>query len=223
MKPKENKTIFKVIGNGCGVLFILIFLIVGIWPLYLSITNFYLQNKTKDWIPIEAHIKDVDFITTYHTGSSGKSYEVKCSYTYIIENNEYTNNTISIGYGSNNTENHNELYELLRYNDKVTAYVNPEKYENSTLAKGVNSSTTSLLIFSILWNGFILIFLKNKNKRILIIFALLFISGLLIIISGVTHTNFKEKINIIDKKSKKEIEEIKRKQFEESIERYENS
>ena len=214
MKQKDTESNSNRGNIGCIILFISPFLFIGVWTLYSSLNKLYLQNKAKDWIPVEAEIRDVDFITT-RIGFRGESFETQCTYTYTFRDEKYTSNTISIGYGSNNTENHRELYDLLKYTNKITAYINPNKPSDSILAKGMNSSAISLLIFSILWNGFIIVFYNSKNKKLLIGFMLLFIIGLATIISGVSHTDFKKKINIIDKKSKREIEELERKQFEE--------
>jgi len=217
----------NIAGIGCITLIILPFLLIGIGTLYISLSNLYFQIKTNDWVPVEAQIEDIKLISTPHDDGAGYSYETKCTYTYIYENKNHTNNIISIGYGNNNnnnTENHQELYEILKYTNILTAYINPDKPNDSTLAKGINSTTTSLLIFSILWNGFILVFYKaNQYKKIVPIFALIFIGGLIIIISGISHTDFKEKINVIDKKSKKEIEQIEEELFYKIIEEYEKN
>ncbi|WP_435261838.1 DUF3592 domain-containing protein [Tenacibaculum sp. nBUS_03] len=213
----------NIAGIGCAILVIVPFLLIGIGTLYISLSNLYLQIKTNDWIPVEAQIKDVKLISTPHDDGS-YSYETKCTYTYIYENINYTNNIISIGYGNNNTENHQELYKILQYTNILTAYINPNKPNDSTLAKGINSTTTSLLIFSILWNGFIFVFYKAKKyKKIIPFFILIFISGFVIIISGISHTNFKEKITIIDKKSEKEIKQIEEELFYKAIEEHEKN
>ncbi|CAA0227924.1 DUF3592 domain-containing protein [Tenacibaculum maritimum] len=220
---KLKNTITKnIAGIGCATLIILPFLLIGIGTLYISLSNLYLQIKTNDWIPVKAEIEDIKLISTPHDDGGGYSYETKCTYTYIYENKNYTNNIISIGYGNNNTENHQELYKILKYTNVLTAYVNPCKPDDSILAKGTNSTTTSLLIFSVLWNGFILVFYRaNKYKKITPIFILIFISGLVIIISGISHTNFKERITVIDKKSEKEIKQIEEELFDKIIEEYE--
>ncbi len=220
-KTTENK--IDKITIGCIILFLFPFLLIGIWTLYSSLNKLYLQNKAKNWIPIEAEIKNVEFISVRNAGSRGNSFETKCTYTYTFKSKKHTSNIISIGYNRNNTEKHRELYDLLRYVNKITAYVNPTKPNDSTLIKGTNSSTISLLIFSILWNSFILVFFKYKNKKLVIAFVLFFIFGLATIIFGVYHTDFEKRINIIDKKSIEEIKETERKQFEESIQRYENT
>ncbi|WCC41118.1 DUF3592 domain-containing protein (plasmid) [Tenacibaculum finnmarkense] len=221
----KNKLSNNTEGVGCIILFILPFLLIGIGTLYLSLNTLYLQSKTMNWIAVDALIESVDFITTYgHGADDGITYETKCTYTYIYENKNYSNNIISIGYGSNNTENHKELYKTLQYVNRLTAYINPEKPNDSTLAKGINSSMISLLIFSILWNGLLLVFYKGNKYRIITpLFILVFICGIIIITTGVFHTNFKKKINILEKKSKEEIEQIESELFYKAIEEYEKN
>ena len=217
--------ITRVLGNiTVFSLLVLPFFIVGIWTMYISLTSFYEQIQTRNWIPIEAEIQDIKYVSTEHISSDnrrGESYEVKCIYTYFFNSVKYTNTIISIGYGSNNTENHSELFNILKYVNKLTVYVNPDKNESSVIVKGTNSSTISLMIISILWNGFILIFL-SKNIIVPRIFALLFVCSIILIASGVLHTDFRKKINIIEKKSEKEIDEIIRKSLQESIKYHEN-
>ena len=70
-------------------------------------------------------------------------------------------------------------------------------------------------------NVFILIFL-SRNIIVPRIFALLFVCSIILIASGVLHTDFRKKINIIEKKSEKEIDEIIRKSLQESIKYHEN-
>jgi len=222
----KNNISNKQTAPGCFILFIIPFLLVGIATLYIGLSNLYFQIETNDWVPVKAKIIDVEIVATSSgggrvRGGGGTSYETKCNYRYSYKNIKHTNNIISIGYGNNNTENHQELYAILKYASTITAYVNPENPNNSTLVKGINSSTTSLLIFSILWNGFVLFFFVKKNvRKFTFIFAVIFISGLIVIISGVSHTNFKKRINIIEKKSEKEIEEMKGKELKEIIEKY---
>ena len=214
----KNKLSNNREGVGCVILFILPFLLIGIGTLYISLNTLYLQIKTMNWIAVDALIESVDFITTYDDDDS-ITYETKCTYTYSYKNKNYINNIISIGYGSNNTENHKELYKTLEYTNRLTAYINPEEPNNSTLAKGINSSMISLLIFSILWNGLLLVFYKGNKYRIITpLFILVFICGIIIITTGVFHTNFKEKINILEKKSKEEIEQIESELFYKAIE-----
>lgn len=216
----KNKIENKKLGFGCALFFILPFFLIGIITLYISLSNLYFQIETNNWVPVIAKIKNVEIVATASNISEPSiSYETKCNYTYTYNNKKYTNNIISIGYGSNNTENHQELYRILKYSSSLTAYVNPDKPNNSTLVQGINSSTTSLLIFSILWNSFIILFLKAKNnKRLIFIFVTIFIGGLVVIISGISHTNFNKKINIIKKKSEREIEQMKDKELQEMIE-----
>ena len=213
MKQKNTNKEGSKTNLGCVILFLLPFFIVGVWSLYVSLNGLYLQSKVINWIPVESVINNVEFVRT--PTRRGETFETKCNYNYKIQGKTYANNNISIGYRKNNTENHRKLYDILIYANKVTAYVNPNNYNESTLTRGSNSSTISLLIFSLLWNGFIVVLFKNKNKIVIGIFILFFIISLGIIISGVLHTDFEKKLDIIDKK------ETESGVFQESINRYE--
>ena len=209
---------------GCFIMIIIPLFLIGLTTLYIGLTNLYLQVETNNWVSVTAKIIDVEIVATRSSGGGihggdGISYETKCSYSYFYKNKKYTNNIISIGYGSNGTENHQDLYDLLKYANTIKAYINPDKPYDSILAKGFNSSTISLLIFSVVWNSFILLFFRTKNlKQTMFIFIVIFISGFIVLRSGVIFTDFKKKIKIIEKKSEQEIEKMGDKELEEMIE-----
>ena len=201
---KKNKQ-----GTGCLLLFFSPFILVGIAILYMGLKDLYLQNKTSNWIPVQAHIEDVEFVT-YSTGEGGGSYETKCTYSYTYKNKKYSNNIIAIGYRANSDRNHRELYEILKYDANiVTGYVNPESPNNAVLIKGkIMSSIISLLIIPFSIFVFIAIFFNRKNKVLSFSFSLIFVAGILLVSSGVLQTNFKKKIIVIDKKTKEEIDQM---------------
>ncbi|MFC5045402.1 DUF3592 domain-containing protein [Aquimarina hainanensis] len=214
--------------NGCISLLVLPFLLIGMVSLYLSVSPIYFQFKARNWIPVNAQLIDVTLIKTPHGDGPGYSYETQCNYTYTYKHNTYTNQTISFGYGNNNTENHEELYDMLKYTTEVVAYINPKNPQDAILAKGINSSTISLLVFAILWNGMLGIFVArffiNHKSHIIYtwVFIFVFISGFILISSQVLHTDFEEKIKIVTQKTKEEIEQMKQQQIENAIKLFEN-
>ena len=201
---KKNKQ-----GTGCLLLFFSSFILVGIGMLYMGLKDLYLQNKTSNWMPVQAHIEDVEFVT--YSTKGGSSYETKCTYSYTYKNKKYSNNIIAIGYRANsNGRNQDELYEVLKYDANiVTGYVNPDNPNNAVLIKGeIMSSTISLFIIPFSIFVFIAIFFNRKNKVLFFSFSFIFVAGILLVSSGVFQTDFKKKIIVIDKKTKAEIDQM---------------
>lgn len=129
---------------------------VGLGTLLFSSYSIFKTEQAKGWIPVSANIEKTDI--TSHSNKGTVSHEVIVRYLYVIEGKKYSGNRIAFGYGMNNIDDHDGLYSKLENSKKVLVYVNPSNNEESVIVPGMNDSITGLLIFTILWNSFIVVF-----------------------------------------------------------------
>lgn len=202
----------KIKGYGCIGLFFLPFVLVGIWTLFYSLINIYNSQRTEYWTKVPATIEHVEL--EYDSDSDGGgTYEVHIGYKYIINDKQYFGNKIAYGYGGNNTEDHSALFNKLENSKKIAVFVNPKDNSNVIIIKGINNSIIGLLIFSIMWNSLLSIFIiplflkedsKFSFKHISISVITIWIIGISLLVSDSIKIPFEDKIEVIE--SKKLIE-----------------
>lgn len=126
----------------------------GLFTLYLSAPAIFMSQYAKFWDKEIATVESVELVASKgrHSHSSKVVY---INYTYTIENKTYGGSKIGFGYGLNNIENHEGIFDALKYAKKIAIYVNPFDEENSVITTGLNNSTIGLFIFSLMWNGLI--------------------------------------------------------------------
>lgn len=160
---------------GCATLFIAPFLLLGVgtflYPIYEGARGLVMN----DWKEVEATIQDVKMITT-NNHKGGSSEKVVPIYEYKYNGVTYKSSEVAPGYGSNNTEAHEDLYELLRKSKKIIVRVNPDNPTQAVIVKDINMSTIGIFLFSILWNSLLGIFIaprffkvaEEENKQFII-------------------------------------------------------
>lgn len=200
---KEKKTSW-----GCVILFFMPFVLVGLWTFFSSIINIYNSEKTQNWPKVIANVKNVKL--DYHNDDDGgESYEVKIKYEYLINNKKYQSEKVGFGYGMNGTEDHESLFYKLENSKKVIAYVNPNNNSDSILIKGINNSIIGMLIFSIMWNSLLSIFLiplftkdnpRYSPKKIMPFVVIIWIVGFVLLLTKSTHIAIENKVEVIEYK-----------------------
>ncbi|MBO0593956.1 DUF3592 domain-containing protein [Cellulophaga sp. E16_2] len=194
-------------GKGCLILFASPFILIGLVTLCLSIINFYNSEKTTNWLKTSAQVKSLEFHLENEDGA--ESNEVIITYEYIIDNKKYKNNKIAYGYGMNGVDNHHALYLKLKDSKKIIAYVNPANNSDSILIKGINGSIIGLLIFSIMWNSALSLFLvpismKNNSKlvfkKLIIVTIVIWIIGIILIVTKSIQIPLENKIEVLETK-----------------------
>lgn len=145
-------------GLGCLTLFFLPFVIVGLYTAFLSFKSIYNCQSSQSWTKKTAILKDLKFKSS--TDNDGmNSSEIVVKYVYTFDNVVYEGNRIGFGYGMNNIDSHSELFDKLRTAKKIIVYINPNDPKESVMTQGWNNSIVGLLIFAIMWNLFISLFL----------------------------------------------------------------
>lgn len=200
-----------IIGWGCGLVFILPFLLIGLGCLSFSLYYIFKTEQAKGWIQIPANVQKIDIDS--HSNKGTVSYEVIAKYFYTIEGKKYSGDRIAFGYGMNNIDDHDGLFSRLQSSKRIIIYVNPNDKQESVIVPGMNDSIVGLLIFSILWNSFIValgivpLFVKgvdrnNKPKytsrEATLIIAFVWGIGIILLLSKCLHIDIESKINVIE-------------------------
>ncbi|WP_324023675.1 DUF3592 domain-containing protein [Maribacter sp. BPC-D8] len=192
-------------GRGCLIIFLSPFVIIGLVTLCLSIFNLYNSKKTNSWAKTNAEVQSLEFDHENYDGAS--SYRVKITYEYIIDNVKYQNNKIAYGYGMNGVDDHHNLYLKLKDAKKIVAYINPNNNSDSILIKGLNGSILGLLLFSIMWNAGVSIFLvpilmksnsKLLFKKLIVIVFIIWSIGIILIVTKSIQIPLEKKIEVIE-------------------------
>ncbi|WP_421498131.1 DUF3592 domain-containing protein [Flavobacterium columnare] len=166
------------------------------------------MRKKKYWIEVIAEVENV----TPAYNNKGKLSEVKIRYVYIVKNKKYKNNKIAFGYRSNGVEDHETLFNKLKIAKKIRIYINPYNYSDSILVRGLNDSIIKMLIFSIMWNSLLSLFLiplftkensVNRHKKNLKIVFIIWSIGFYLIFTKPICISIAEKIKIIENESAK--------------------
>ena len=197
--PKEKSP------SGCLILFLAPFILIGIWSLSYSLKNIYKSVSTSDWTRVTATINDLK-LDHEIDDDGGESDLVKINYEFFIKNKNYHSTKIAFGYGRNNTEDHESLFHKLENCKKVIAYVNPADNYDSILIKGLNNSIIGMLIFSIMWNSLISIFLlplftkniKYDPKKVLPFVVIIWLIGFTLLLTKSVKTNIENRIEVIE-------------------------
>lgn len=202
----------KIKGYGCFGLFLLPFVLVGVWTLFYSLYNIYNSQKTADWSKVTAIVEDIKL--DYNSDSDGGgTYVVHIRYKYKVHNKEYLGDKIAFGYGGNDTEEHDLLFSRLENAKKIVVFVDPNNNSDAIIIRGINNSIIGVLIFSLMWNSLISIFVipiflkensKFKFKYLLAAIVIIWIIGIALLGSDSTKIPFGEKIEVLE--SKKLIE-----------------
>lgn len=196
----------EIKSSGCAILFLIPFVFVGIFTLYKSLSNIQDSINTYDWLATTALINNVDIESDYDDGS--ESHEIDINYEYSIDDHVYKSNKIAFGYGMSNVEKHVKIYDLLKRAKKITVYVNPENYNEAVISRGINSSSIFLLIFSIMWNSLLSLFIvplislqssQPSTKRFFIVIGI-WIIGFTSFLSGFVQDSLEMKIDVLEKR-----------------------
>ncbi|MFH7036906.1 DUF3592 domain-containing protein [Flavobacterium plurextorum] len=195
-------------------MFIIPFLLIGLGTLSFSSYNIFKALQAKGWTPVSANIEKTDI--TSHSNKGTVSHEVIVRYLYVIEGKKYSGKRIAFGYGMNNIDDHDGLYSKLENSKKVLVYVNPSNNEESVIVPGMNDSITGLLIFTILWNSFIVVLgilpfvikgVDENNeprftaKEATWIIFIIWIAGFAILFSNCFHIDIESKINVLESRN----------------------
>lgn len=212
MTEKRIWFLTKIKGYGCIGLFFLPFVLVGIWTLFYSLINIYNSQRTENWTKVPAIVEHVEL--AYNSDNDGGgTYEVHIDYKYKINDKEYFGNKIAYGYGGNDTEGHSALFNKLENSKKIAVFVNPKDNSSVIIIRGINNSIIGVLIFSIMWNSLLSIFIiplflrdnsKINFKHISISVITIWIIGISLLVSDSIKIPFEDKIEVIQ--SKKVIE-----------------
>lgn len=191
--------------------FIAPFVLIGLGTLIFSSYSIFKTEQAKSWFPVPANVEKIDIDSRSNKGTM--SYEVIIKYSYTIEGKKYLGNRIAFGYGMNNIDDHDGLFSRLERSKKIIVYVNPNDRQECVIVPGMNDSITGLLIFSILWNSFIVAlgilpyFIKgvdenNKpkytSKEATWIIVIIWAIGIIILLSKCLHIDIENKINVIE-------------------------
>ena len=216
MTESDLKTGDKIKSYGCIGLFFLPFVLVGIGTLFYSLFNIYNSQKTQDWTRVIADVQNVKL--DYHDDNDGGgTYVVNINYKYIINNKKYSGNRIAFGYGGNDTDDHSSLFSRLENAKRIVVFVDPNDGSEAGMIKGLNNSIIGLLIFSIMWNSLLSIFIiplfikKETNinlKNLLFIIVIIWIVGISLLVSHSLNFSFGEKIEVIESNRKDTNEEV---------------
>ena len=80
----------------------------------------------------------------------GNGYKAQISYSYTIDDQEYTNDELSPYYGiSIFKKSHKKLTEIYRKSDHKSIYVNPQKHEQSFLDISIHKQSTNVQVLTI--------------------------------------------------------------------------
>jgi hypothetical protein len=203
----------KVSQWGCFALFFTPFILVGLWTLFYSIYNIYKSEKSEYWNQIPATILKVEMVTV-GDNDGGSSDKVEVSYLYFIGKKKYMGNKIGFGYGANSTENQEVLFFKLEKSKIILIYVNPDDETESVVCPGINNSIFGLLIFSIMWNSLISIFIlplflkdgKNTEetklsfKKYFGIVLIIWITGIFLLVSKSINFNIENNLKILEER-----------------------
>ncbi|MBF6658725.1 hypothetical protein C3B49_10550 [Flavobacterium columnare] len=109
-------------------------------------------------------------------------------------------------------EDHETLFNKLKIAKKIRIYINPYNYSDSILVRGLNDSIIKMLIFSIMWNSLLSLFLiplftkensVNRHKKNLKIVFIIWSIGFYLIFTKPICISIAEKIKIIENESAK--------------------
>lgn len=198
-------------GKGCLVLFLIPFICMGLIGLFYSINKMYEGYTCRDWGRIIANVEKVDFVIKKSSGrNSGTSYLVNVKYNYLINNKKYSSDRVSFGYGANNTDNHHQIFDVLKGAKRIVVYVNPEDSAEAVVVPGINNSIMGIFIATIMWNSLVIVLsvlflgnIKTDNKWLGIVLisfvGLIWAIGFGILTTKSFNVQIEKKIEVVEK------------------------
>lgn len=206
MKKSKRFDKEKIKGVRRIKLFFLPFILIGFFALYFSIKNVLESTNCSNWEKTMAYVDEVGFLVDNEDGVT--TYNVKLHYHYFKNNMYYNGNRIAFGYNFNNTDNHRELYDVLKGAKKIVVFTNPENPADAVVVPGMNNSIKGNLIFAGLWNSFLLlfyVFIFSENSRKVLIgtflgLLIIWIAGFVLLSKKEFNIHIENKIEVIEKK-----------------------
>jgi len=209
MKKSKISNKEKIKGVRRIKLFFLPFICIGLFALYFSIKNVLESTDCSNWDRTMAYVDEVGFQVDNEDGVT--TYNVKLRYHYFKNDRYYNGNRLAFGYNFNNTDNHHEIYDVLKGAKRMMVFTNPENPADAVVVPGMNNSIKGNLIFAGLWNSFLLLFyvfiFSESNRNILIStflgLLIIWIAGFVLLSKKEFNIHIENKIEVIEKREPK--------------------
>jgi hypothetical protein len=201
-KPEKPKATKKEIG--CLILFFLPFLVVGLGTLSLAVYQFGKVYQARSWTPVNAIVRPAEFVSS--SDSEGTSYTVKMQYEYVWESKAMTGNSVSFNVGMTNVEDYSTLYQKLNSARVVEAYVNGNNPGESVVIRGVTNAMIGMVIFSLMWNSLLMVFLvpiffkQIKIQKLLGLMMIIWVLGIGKFVSHFGDIDISKQVVVIEAK-----------------------
>jgi hypothetical protein len=129
------------------IIFIVLFLLLGVGGLYDSTTELVVGHRSKKWHKHPATIIQNKY--WYKEVIHGPNHHFDISYTYQVENKKYESNRVRVA--GNPDEIHYKV--LFKVGNIVPVYVNPKEHSESVLIPGQTKGVYGRLTFSLVLLG----------------------------------------------------------------------
>lgn len=163
----------KIIQTIIAYLFTFILVAPGLYFFFNSTYHFGKAIQASSWKTTEATVEEIylDEIKVRRRYGFGYDRETVVQYTFQVNKQNYTGNTISFGYGSTGSDKldrHTIIYEKLNTAKTIQIWYNPQNPNESVITKGTNNYMINMFLLSLCWNGLglpmLYFVLTNKGK-----------------------------------------------------------
>jgi hypothetical protein len=149
----------QVKSTGCLVLFGAVFMLVGCLPIGLAAWSFIQSQAAQSWHETPCIIKELEFHSRTSTDSDGHTsttYNVTGSFSYYVDDMEYTSEQLVFSVGSDSFESYwRELYDRLdqaRRTESATCFYDPNDPTQAVIDRTVRvTHLIFLIIFGLIF------------------------------------------------------------------------
>lgn len=193
----ENQQKNQASSVGC---FIIVLLLLIAIPIFYGVKHIATIYSSKNWEKTSAEVKKVDFAF----GRRNRTKKVEVAYHYHFKGKKYKGNTIAIGYGLNNIDNHNRIYTILSEAKKIHIFVNPNHPQESLMVLSISDSLAIFILVGLGWVVFSLFlthhWIIKPEKRLVfwVIFLPICLALGVYVFKSATHID--ENISVIENK-----------------------
>ncbi|WP_018344091.1 DUF3592 domain-containing protein [Cytophaga aurantiaca] len=193
------------LGLGCMVLFFLPFVIGGFGSLFFVTYKFYKVSEAKNWKPTHANMLFAEQYSSNGRNGSAR-YDVNVKYEYFVGAKFFIGNSVSFYSGKNNLEKYGALYDSLYSAKVVEVYVNENDPSESVVIRDVTNSMIGLVVFSLMLNALLMVFLlphffkQLTAKKILVFTCIIWALGISKMIFHIGDIDISKKVVVIEKK-----------------------